>query len=140
MNSSGRCRARKLAALEQREVLADRIERDPNQFPEHGLLAVQNGPPLLFAADAQVGNWESWQTLEWKLDDGTRVTGPDLLKRTVFYKVGHHGSGNATPKAVVDMMAKAKHKFPAMCSTQQGVYGKENIMNPSAGTALRSQP
>jgi hypothetical protein len=24
------------------------------------------------------------------------VTGPDLLKRTVFYKVGHHGSHNAT--------------------------------------------
>jgi len=51
---------------------------------------------LLFAADAQVGNWESWQTLAWTLDDGTRITGPDLLKRTVFYKVGHHGSHNAT--------------------------------------------
>jgi hypothetical protein len=24
------------------------------------------------------------------------VTGPDLLKRTVFFKVGHHGSHNAT--------------------------------------------
>ena len=24
------------------------------------------------------------------------VTGPDLLARTVFYKVGHHGSHNAT--------------------------------------------
>src|SRR5215469_7908833 len=29
---------------------------------------------LLFAADAQVGNWESWQTLAWTLDDGTRIT------------------------------------------------------------------
>jgi hypothetical protein len=26
------------------------------------------------------------------------VTGPDLLNRTVFYKVGHHGSRNATLK------------------------------------------
>jgi len=26
------------------------------------------------------------------------VTGPDLLKRTIFYKVGHHGSHNATLK------------------------------------------
>jgi hypothetical protein len=26
-------------------------------------------------------------------------TGPDLLKRVVFYKVGHHGSHNATLKA-----------------------------------------
>lgn len=52
---------------------------------------------LLFAADAQVGNWLSWQNLEWrgkKKED--IVTGKDLLKRTVFYKVGHHGSRNAT--------------------------------------------
>jgi hypothetical protein len=27
------------------------------------------------------------------------VTGPDLLARTIFYKVGHHGSHNATLKA-----------------------------------------
>jgi hypothetical protein len=52
---------------------------------------------LLFAADAQVGNWLSWQDLGWKVD-GERVTGPDLLRRTVFYKVGHHGSHNATLK------------------------------------------
>jgi hypothetical protein len=57
---------------------------------------ISSGQVLLFAADAQVGNWESWQTLEWNLNDGTRVTGPDLLKRTVFYKVGHHGSHNGT--------------------------------------------
>jgi plasmid stabilization system protein ParE len=30
-------------------ALFDRIERDSNQFPEHGLLAVQNGRTLLFA-------------------------------------------------------------------------------------------
>jgi hypothetical protein len=47
---------------------------------------------LLFAADAQVGNWLSWQDVKWP--DGP--TGPDLLKRTIFYKVGHHGSHNAT--------------------------------------------
>ena len=50
---------------------------------------------LLFVADAQVGNWESWQDLSW-LVDGKKVTGPDLLARTIFYKVGHHGSDNAT--------------------------------------------
>jgi hypothetical protein len=50
---------------------------------------------LLFAADAQVGNWLSWQEREWTVGDRT-VTGPDLLKRTIFYKVGHHGSHNAT--------------------------------------------
>ena len=56
------------------------------------------GKVLLFAADAQVGNWLSWQDLSWKTHDGKPVTGPDLLQRTVFYKVGHHGSHNATLK------------------------------------------
>jgi len=54
-----------------------------------------NGDVLLFAADAQVGNWLSWQDLTWKVD-GKTVSGPDLLKRAIFYKVGHHGSHNAT--------------------------------------------
>jgi hypothetical protein len=58
-----------------------------------------SGKVLLFAADAQVGNWLSWQTLSWKISERETVTGPDLLKRTVFYKVGHHGSHNATLKA-----------------------------------------
>lgn len=49
---------------------------------------------LLFAADAQVGNWLSWQDLKW--GEKGETTGPDLLKRTVYYKVGHHGSHNAT--------------------------------------------
>ena len=50
---------------------------------------------LLFAADAQVGNWLSWQDLKWSFDNRA-VTGPELLARTIFYKVGHHGSHNAT--------------------------------------------
>lgn len=54
-----------------------------------------DGDVLLFAADAQVGNWLSWQNLKWKVN-GSEVTGPDLLRRTIFYKVGHHGSHNAT--------------------------------------------
>jgi hypothetical protein len=53
------------------------------------------GEVLLFPADAQVGNWLSWQNVEWKEDDKT-LTGPDLLQRTAFYKVGHHCSHNAT--------------------------------------------
>jgi hypothetical protein len=52
---------------------------------------------LLFAADAQVGSGLSWQDARWTVD-GSVVTGPDLLARTVYYKVGHHGSHNATLK------------------------------------------
>ena len=53
---------------------------------------------LLFAGDAQVGNWLSWHELSWsgEGEDGVTVTTADLLQRTVFYKVGHHGSRNAT--------------------------------------------
>jgi beta-lactamase superfamily II metal-dependent hydrolase len=58
-------------------------------------IELEDGNVLLFAADAQVGNWLSWQDLKWQ--EGTRqVTGPELLAKTVFYKVGHHGSHNAT--------------------------------------------
>ncbi|TBR29037.1 MAG: MBL fold metallo-hydrolase [Reyranella sp.] len=64
-----------------------------------------NGPVLLFAADAQVGNWLSWQDVEWKDYKGRRITGPDLLRRTILYKVGHHASHNATLKALgLEMM------------------------------------
>jgi hypothetical protein len=60
---------------------------------------VDSAKVLLFVADAQVGNWLSWQNVQWKLDANTTVTASDLLRRTVFYKVGHHGSHNATAKA-----------------------------------------
>lgn len=59
---------------------------------------IDTGRVLLFAADAQVGNWLSWQQTSWKISDTQTVTGPDLLAKTVFYKVGHHGSQNATLK------------------------------------------
>ncbi|TQF77377.1 hypothetical protein FK498_12850 [Elioraea sp. Yellowstone] len=61
------------------------------------VLAIElpSGAVLLFAGDAQVGNWLSWQGLRWQVAGG-EVTGPDLLARTVLYKVGHHGSHNAT--------------------------------------------
>jgi len=50
---------------------------------------------LLFVGDAQVGNWLSWEALKWPID-GATVSAHDLLARTIFYKVGHHGSENAT--------------------------------------------
>jgi hypothetical protein len=56
---------------------------------------IESREVLLFVADAQVGNWLSWQDLKWDVG-GATVTGPDLLKRTILYKVGHHGSHNAT--------------------------------------------
>jgi beta-lactamase superfamily II metal-dependent hydrolase len=56
---------------------------------------------LLFAADAQVGNWLSWEELSWPMQEGGEETIKieHLLRRTVLYKVGHHGSRNATLSA-----------------------------------------
>jgi len=53
------------------------------------------GRVLLFAADAQVGNWLSWHDQTYPLSPPA-VTAGDLLSRTVVYKVGHHCSHNAT--------------------------------------------
>jgi hypothetical protein len=78
--------------------------------------ALEIGPPgegnvLLFPGDAQVGNWESWfgkvqvgkqelgKDMVWTVGS-KKVTAEDLLRRTVLYKVGHHGSHNATLKAL----------------------------------------
>jgi hypothetical protein len=63
------------------------------------------GKVLLFPGDAQLGNWLSWfgkvdgrgKDMAWPgLESGPPVTAEDLLRRTVLYKVGHHGSHNAT--------------------------------------------
>ena len=75
----------------------------------------KGGKVLLFVGDAQAGNWWSWSEGEFD-DDGTKVTAQDLLGRTVLYKVGHHGSYNATLKGKTDSknvclawMAKGGH-------------------------------
>ena len=72
---------------------------------------VPSGKVLLFAADAQEGNWLSWHKLHWPREDArdsetgdpdfpsTPVTVAELLHRTVLYKVGHHASHNATLEA-----------------------------------------
>lgn len=62
---------------------------------------VRDGTVLLFPGDAQLGNWQSWhdRVNSWTLRvDGREqtVTTDDLLSRTVFLKVAHHGSHNAT--------------------------------------------
>jgi glyoxylase-like metal-dependent hydrolase (beta-lactamase superfamily II) len=61
---------------------------------------VDSGQVLLFPADAQVGNWLSWQEHTWNVEEAgggvKTVVVDDLLSRTVLYKVGHHGSHNAT--------------------------------------------
>lgn len=65
---------------------------------------VHSGKVLLFTGDAQVGNWLSWHKGSW-MKSAEVVTAKDLLRRTVLYKGGHHGSHNATLKEMgLEMM------------------------------------
>ena len=65
---------------------------------------IADGRVLLFPADAQLGNWLSWHDpgMRWRVKDAAGnakdVTASNLLERTVFYKVGHHASHNATAR------------------------------------------
>jgi hypothetical protein len=89
------------------------------------VLFTWNGKKLLFAGDAQAGNWEYWL---YDLDkpksdpsaDKLSQQGHDVLGSLDFYKAGHHGSTNATPIAAVEAMGK---DFVTMCSTQSGSFG-----------------
>jgi hypothetical protein len=89
-----------LAAAEQLALSIDSKTNNTSLVLAIELTETQPRKVLLFVGDAQVGNWLSWQQLWWPGEgpDGGTVTGPDLLRRTVLYKVGHHGSHNATLK------------------------------------------
>lgn len=65
------------------------------------------GQQLLFPGDAQWGNWKFWLDQ----DDADAI-----LSGITFFKIGHHGSHNSTPRAALEKMSKGK--FAAMVSTQ----------------------
>jgi hypothetical protein len=79
------------------------------------------GKKLLFPGDAQFENW-SYAMTEAK----DKATVARLVAGVDFYKVGHHGSLNATPKQWVwDAFSKKKgRKLETMMSTMAGKHGK----------------
>jgi beta-lactamase superfamily II metal-dependent hydrolase len=89
-----------LAASEQLALKIDSKTNNTSLVLAIELTKTQPHKVLLFAADAQVGNWLSWHELPWpdEDEDDNGVNTRDLLGRTVLYKVGHHGSHNATLK------------------------------------------
>lgn len=66
---------------------------------------------LLFPGDAQWGGWEA------ALDEPRCAR---LLARTTFYKVGHHGSENATPRSLVEQVIRGPYTafLPTRSMTQ----------------------
>jgi beta-lactamase superfamily II metal-dependent hydrolase len=76
---------------------------------------------LLFPGDAQIENWAyALNNKDWC----------DLLKDVNLYKVGHHGSLNATPKSLWKLF---RHKggdhihdrLETLCSTKSGKHGRK---------------
>lgn len=92
------------------------------------------GKKLLFPGDAQIENWS------WALQDA-----PDheatlkLLSQVDVYKVGHHGSLNATPKKLLwgnlKKRGQSKGKLITLLSTMPGKHG-----NAKKGTEVPRKP
>ena len=82
------------------------------------------GRTLLFPGDAQIENWS------YALDKSkTSPALKKLLAKVDIYKVGHHGSRNATPKTLWGMLdhkaAKGKPgRLQSFMSTKSGKHGK----------------
>lgn len=79
---------------------------------------------ILFPGDAQIENWR------YALDQEEIRT---MLEDVDVYKVGHHGSRNATPRSMWDKFSKKgkpknKDRMTAVLSTRTGKHGSE-MMN-----------
>lgn len=82
------------------------------------LLFEFGGKKLLFPGDAQIENWE------YALSDKDAA---ELLKDVCVYKVGHHGSRNATPKSLWKRFerknAQGTERLLTINSTMKGKHG-----------------
>src|SRR5215467_13429460 len=92
---------------------------------------IADGKVLLFPTDAQQGNWLSWHdpNMKWTVGTGTsarEVIAKQLLARTVFYKVGHHSSHNATAKAKGLELMEAEDELTAFIPVDRAVALKRN--------------
>jgi hypothetical protein len=92
---------------------------------------IADGKVLLFPADAQEGNWLSWHDpkIAWDIVGGAgagTVTAANLLQRTVFYKVGHHSSHNATAKGGGLEQMTAEDELTAFIPVDRAVALKRN--------------
>jgi len=84
---------------------------------------------LLFPGDAQLENWMV------ALSDPKNAA---LLADVSVYKVGHHGSRNATPLSLWNGFSKIKNKsLKTLVSTRPEEYS--GVPRPSLATALKTQ-
>jgi hypothetical protein len=76
---------------------------------------------LLFPGDAQIENWSYSLTAQTREAKKLRAGLPEVD----LYKVGHHGSRNATPRSLVAFWQNRKIKLTSVMSTLPGVHGKK---------------
>jgi len=121
----------------QPDVLAAKARQADETLNNQSLVVLFTfgGKHLLFAGDAQWGNWENFlyggkvgTSGHTALTDASK----EILGEIDFYKVGHHGSTNATPK---DALGAMRQGCVAMCSTEPDCYGK-----PATGTEVPRIP
>jgi beta-lactamase superfamily II metal-dependent hydrolase len=91
------------------------------------IMLFEVGPKkLLFSGDAQIENWE--YVLKEAKDRDEKLK---LIEGVDVYKVGHHGSRNATPKTLYDKFRKCKmtghekNLLKTVNSTLAGHHGNE---------------
>jgi len=100
------------------------------------ILLIETGDHhLLFGGDAQVENWG------WVLNQKEDPSLIDALRKVDFYKVGHHGSRNASPRSLVRLwQERPTAPFISMMSTKHGVHGSgEHVVpRPTLITALEA--
>jgi hypothetical protein len=114
--------ARWLATRLQRQQLhsLQRIVRDLDDALNNTsllLLLTVGSRRLLFPGDAQI---ESWRYTLQTLDRDTRLR--QRLADVDLYKVGHHGSRNATPRSLVKLWT-GERPLAALLSTRPGTHG-----------------
>jgi hypothetical protein len=101
---------------------------------------------FLFPGDAQIENWEYCLKLA---DDKTQNL--KLLQDTYVYKVGHHGSTNATPKTLWNTFENKIHPdavdetsstkiITSVVSTMGDENGKFKHGHPESGTEVPRTP
>jgi beta-lactamase superfamily II metal-dependent hydrolase len=110
----------------QPDVLAAQAKAADNTLNNQSLVILFSfrGKNLLFAGDAQWGNWENFlYGGAFGTPGHTEMTdkAKEILGKIDFYKVGHHGSRNATPK---DAVAAMRLGCVGMCSTQLHAYNE----------------
>ena len=115
----------------QRSRSAARLVRDLDEALNNTsviLLLKVGGVSLLLSGDAQIENWR--HTLDQLSDDADLR---DRLAKIDLYKVGHHGSRNATPRSLHALWKARAADLPrlsAVMSTRQDVHGKNDNAVP----------